>query len=78
MKNKINYSISLGIGMIALAVMIAPSISSAATYAYVNESGDVSTVVATDPYIAIDTAPNRTTHSGVILLMEAGDYNILN
>lgn len=80
MKNKINNSkkyFGLGVATIALLLMVAPAVSSAATYAFVNQSGDVAIVVANDPYTAIDIAVNRTLHSGVILLKSASDYTDL-
>lgn len=48
------------------ATVIAPAISFADTFAYVNSSGDVQTMDATDATTAITTAPNIATHSGVI------------
>ncbi len=77
MKNKINNSkkhFALGVATIALLLTITPLVSSAATYAFINKSGDLATVVANDPYTAIATAVNRAVTSGVILLMSAADY----
>lgn len=52
----------------ALLVMILPSMSHAASYAYVNQSGNVSVVSATSWMAAIANAPGIAIHSGVILL----------
>ncbi len=57
--------ITLGL---AAALALAPAFASAATYAYVNSSGEVQPVVAANWQAAIATAPNIATHSGVILI----------
>lgn len=54
-----------------------PSFAHAATYAFVNQSGFVSTVVANDWMTAIRTATNISAHSGVLLLDSASDYGIV-
>ncbi len=56
-----------------VAAFALPHRSEAATYAYVNQSGEVSLVMANDPMTAIATAFNRALHSGVILLTGASD-----
>ncbi|MDD4989382.1 MAG: hypothetical protein PHV42_03065 [Candidatus Pacebacteria bacterium] len=53
---------------LTLAVMAFPAVSFAATYAYVNQDGDVSIVTADSGLQAIAIAPNIDEHSGVILL----------
>ncbi|CAN5770947.1 hypothetical protein BH11PAT2_BH11PAT2_10110 [soil metagenome] len=66
------------LGMFALAAVIAlPSMSYAATYAYVNSAGDVSAVVANTAAQALATAPGISVHSGVMLLSNPND-TILN
>lgn len=56
-------------GLIASAMMGVPMLSFAATYAYVNTAGNVSTVIADTPAQALATAPNKDAHSGVVLLV---------
>ena len=57
------------LGIFALAAVIAlPSMSYAATYAYVNTSGEVAAVTADTAAQALATAPNMDVHSGVLLL----------
>lgn len=59
---------------IALVALFASAGSAlAATYAYVNMEGIVMTHEASDPMTAIDTAPNRSTHSGVMLVSDSSD-----
>ncbi|MEK7602373.1 MAG: hypothetical protein AAB472_02715 [Patescibacteria group bacterium] len=50
-----------------------PSQAHAATYAFVNTSGDVSIVSANDPVSAMATAFNIALHSGVMLLQSQTD-----
>jgi hypothetical protein len=69
--------IALGF-FVTLALIAVPAFSQAATYAYVNQNGDVSSVVANDPLTAIAIAPNRAMHSGVILLDSQSDTDLLN
>ncbi|MDB5245263.1 MAG: hypothetical protein JWN90_368 [Parcubacteria group bacterium] len=62
------------LGMFALAAVIAlPSMSYAATYAYVNSSGEVAAVTADTAAQALATAPNMDIHSGVMLLSNPND-----
>lgn len=71
MKNKINSKISfryLSLMVLAAAFIVSPALSLAATYAYVNQSGNIATVEASTPMLAIATAPNIDAHSGVIPL----------
>ncbi len=67
-KTELRLLVAMTLSIIALAVIIIPGLTHAATYAYVNQAGEVSSVQATDPMTAIDTAPNRAVHSGVLLL----------
>lgn len=57
-------------GFVASSVfaMTLPALAHAATYAYVNQTGDVSTVTANDWMTAIATAFQIDVHSGVMLL----------
>ena len=52
-------------GLLAAAL---PSLTHAATYAYVDTSMEVKTVVASDWMSALATAPGIHLHSGVVLL----------
>jgi hypothetical protein len=62
------------LGMFALAAVIAlPSMSYAATYAYVNASGEVAAINADTAAQALATAPNMDIHSGVLLLTNPND-----
>jgi len=66
------------LGITALAAFVAlPTASFAQTFAYVNTSGDVTSMEATDAQTALMTAPNISLHSGVILLQN-DDSDILN
>lgn len=74
-----NYSLSItAILFVGLALsMIIPTFASAATYAYVDVSGDVRSITASDWQTAISIAPSIHAHSGVLLLSSALDYNIV-
>lgn len=66
------------LGALALAAAIAvPGVSFAATYAYVNNAGEVMTMEAADPFTAIRTAPNIDEHSGVLLVDDSSDSNVV-
>ncbi len=78
MKNKIKVFLGTGVAIATLLIISAPLSAFAETYAYVNTSGEVRMVVASNPTTAIATAPDRTTHSGVILLSSPGDYDIVD
>jgi hypothetical protein len=58
---------------LALLVVASPVFASAATYAYVDQAGEVKTVVANDPYAAMATAFNIDEHSGVMLIVNPAD-----
>lgn len=73
MKNKTNIFITTGALVAALAIVAIPATSSAATYAYVNQNDEVAVVVASNPTIAIATAPQIDMHSGVLLLSNPND-----
>ncbi|KND47396.1 MAG: hypothetical protein AB199_03130 [Parcubacteria bacterium C7867-004] len=55
------------------AIVAAPAVSLAATYAYVNTTGEVRTVEAASANQALSTAPNLGVHSGVMLIEDVSD-----
>jgi len=57
----------------ALALVAIPTFSFAATYAYVNTTGEVMTTDAATWMEAINKAPNIHMHSGVLLVDSAAD-----
>ncbi len=57
-----------GVAIASVLAFALPAFAQAATYAYVNQQGNVATFVAATPWIALATAPNMATHSGVILV----------
>lgn len=59
------------------SLMAIPAISFAASYAYVNQQGEVMMVTANDPMTAINTAPNRAVNSGVMLLDSPADSAVV-
>ncbi len=65
--------INFGLIALALVVTAVPAFASAATYAFVDQAGEVKTVVANDPYAAMATAFNIDEHSGVMLLSNPSD-----
>lgn len=82
MINTNNFSISnrvviAAIIAAALLLMSIPALSFAATYAYVNQQGEVRTVEAASANSAIMTAPNIDEHSGVLLLDSSTDQEVV-
>lgn len=67
MKN-IKNSIKASVLTAVILAMGFPAFSYASTYAYVNQSGQVNTVVADTPSIAIAIAPSIASNSGVMLV----------
>ncbi|MBI4086429.1 hypothetical protein HY416_00390 [Candidatus Kaiserbacteria bacterium] len=70
------YSIPLPktiIGTLLVAAGLMPVWAHAATYAYVHQTGEVRTVVADAPMVAIMIAPGIDEHSGVLLLIDPSD-----
>lgn len=66
------------LGILAMAAMVAfPGGAHAALFAYVNQSGEVRTVEAATPEIAIQTAPSIAARSGVILLDSSSDQELV-
>jgi hypothetical protein len=53
--------------------LMSPAFASAASYAYVNSSGNVSMVQADTATLAMRNAPNISVHSGVMLLSSLTD-----
>ncbi|MEK7461974.1 MAG: hypothetical protein AAB618_00125 [Patescibacteria group bacterium] len=62
---------------VAFALMSLPMFASAATYAYVDASGEVKPVLADTWQEAIAKAPNIHIHSGVMLLDSPSDFDIV-
>lgn len=82
--NKTNTSIhttSVALASVGLAVAFAllslPMFASAATYAYVDASGEVKPVIADTWQQAIAKAVNIHIHSGVMLLDSPSDFDIV-
>lgn len=67
----------IGASFVLLAVMILPVFANAASYAYVDATGEVKSVTADTWMNAITIAPNIHPHSGVLLLSDAGDFTIV-
>lgn len=68
----------LALGLMAgVFTMALPGIASAATYAYVNKLGEVSTVTANDWQTAMATALNIHIRSGVMLLDTQAEFEIV-
>ncbi len=59
--------------MAAMLILAMPAISFAATYMYVTQSGQVNTVIADSPAMAIANAPGIAAHSGVAIVSNSGD-----
>jgi len=78
MKNKIKVFLGTGVAIATLLIIGVPLPAFAETYAYVDKNGEVKMVIASNPTLAIATAVNRAVHSGVILLSNPGDYNIVD
>lgn len=75
---QLTHTFALGLMVLAALILTAiPTLSYAATYAYVNSTGEVMTVEASTWSIAIDTAPNIDEHSGVLLVDGAEDTAVV-
>lgn len=57
----------------SIVTLALPGLTHAATYAYVNQAGEVNAVTANDWMTAIATAVNIHIHSGVLLLTNQND-----
>lgn len=68
----------LGVGALAVLGAVAlPAATFAATYAYVNTSGEVMTTESATPNQAIATAPSIAPTSGVMLIEVEADEEIV-
>jgi hypothetical protein len=63
--------------VIAGALLALPGFAAAADYAYVDASGEVRLVTASNWQTAIATAPNIAARSGVILLDSSADMDLV-
>lgn len=63
--------------VLSLSLLVVPAFASAATYAYVDATGEVKSVTANDWMTAIAIAPNIHIHSGVFILRTAEDYTVI-
>lgn len=69
----------LGMGALAVLGAVAlPAASFAATYAYVNTSGEVMTTESASASQAIATAPGIHMHSGVMLIETTADEAVVD
>lgn len=59
-------------GFIVLTLLALPAVSMASTYQFVDTSGNVQSVEASSPQVALDTAHRLGIHSGVMLVGEGG------
>lgn len=62
--------------LVVLGVAAVPALSMAATYAYVNTTGEVMTMEAATAAQALLTAPNLHVHSGVMLIDDSADNEL--
>jgi hypothetical protein len=63
--------------LLAVTAFAAPQVSHAENYAFVSTGGEVRMIAANNPTLAIETAPDRHLHSGVILLDSLQDSGLL-
>ena len=70
--------IKTGLIVAAFGLLVLPALTHAASYAYVDNGGEVKSVVASDWMTAIRTALNIHIHSGVLLLDSSEDMAIVN
>lgn len=68
---------NLQLAAVAALVLALPVAAFGATYAYVDQTGEVKTVESGDPMTAMLTAPNIDEHSGVMLLDSTADYEVV-
>jgi hypothetical protein len=69
---------NIGILIAALAFLVTPLLSYAASYAYVDNNGEVKSVTADTWQAALVNAPNIYIHSGVLLLDSTADYDVVD
>lgn len=77
MKKNIKNSIKTSVLTAVILAMGFPAFSYASTYAYVNQSGQLSTVVADNSAGAIAIAPGISVHSGVMLVVSGSTGAVL-
>ena len=67
------------ITLVTLSIVLLSTVTfaQAATYAYVDATGEVKSVEASNWMSAIAIAPNIHMHSGVLLLKSAADFTII-
>lgn len=72
-KNKV------GVGLLAVAIafLLLPGLTHAATYGYVGNDGFVRSIVANTWQVAMNTASQISIHSGVVLLESAEDFEMV-
>jgi hypothetical protein len=74
-KTAIAFAITLTLAIASFASFV--SAASAASYAYVDATGEVKSVTANDWMSAIATAPNIHINSGVFILKTAADFEVV-
>jgi len=72
--NTLTFKIAAAFLLVSLAVLSIPAFTNAADYAYVDATGEVKSVTASDWMTAIATAMNIHINSGVFLLKSAADF----
>lgn len=71
------FAVGAGLVALSLALLSLPAFADAASYAYVDATGEVKSVTANDWMTAIATAPNIHIHSGVFVLKTAADFAVI-
>lgn len=69
--------VALALAVSVVSLVMLPGFASAATYAYVNQSGEVRMVTADTPTIAMSIAPSIHIRSGVLLLNSLADNEVI-
>jgi hypothetical protein len=77
MNTPMRFLLTAGVAVSGVLATALPSLAHAATYAFVNQSGYVSSVSADNWMAAISNATNIDIHSGVMLLNAQSDYNVV-
>ena len=65
------------LAVLSFGALALPAFADAASYAYVDATGEVKSVTANDWMTAIATAPNIHIHSGVFILKTAADFEVI-
>ena len=71
------FALIAGLALTSIFAVAMPTFSHAASYAFVNQSGNVSMVVADSAMLALSTAVGISTHSGVMLLNSQADTELV-